>query len=619
MSVTFGNPDRPSTVTDFVARGGTIRYPNPFFDVAQTYMPTTVKHLFSFCKTYYLGNGLVNNVINRMAYYPVTKLRYGQKTKNKSTDDYVELFEEQLNLESFLIEVGVNVLVFGNAYMSVHYPIRKMLTCTACKHEMAADTVNYKFERFEFKLSPCPRCGSVAIATVRDMAIASSRKINLIRWDVMDVEVFFNQANGMSYYILSVPMTTAKAITEGNTLLINDTPQVFIDAVKRKEKILLNSQNVFHMRRPSLAGQDMGLGIPLVLPAMKDLYLMQVLKKSQEVIAHEHIVPLRILHPATSTNVDPIQTMDLTSWQSTARSELARWRQDQNYIPMLPMPIGFQYLGGQGKSLLLTNELKQLSESIVMSLNAPIEFAFGGSTYSGSSVTLRMLENQFLRHQSQLLKLVKFITSSICNVLRIEPPTVEFTSLRTADDIQRKSILMQLNQMNRVSARTLLEEFNLDPADEEKMIETELGARNRMEQKQFLQSAENQGKAQVIGARYQSNAQMEAMKSTSRLQGMPSTQAQAQAEQGGVQGSQPGGQPEGQEGPMVLSEKQIKSAVKELAGLQEGERAQALQQLGQKIDPQSLQMIIGILGQKPNDNMKPLPDQRPPRRHKALV
>ena len=36
-----------------------VNYPSPFFDVAHTYLPTTVKQLFRYCRYYFMTNPLL--------------------------------------------------------------------------------------------------------------------------------------------------------------------------------------------------------------------------------------------------------------------------------------------------------------------------------------------------------------------------------------------------------------------------------------------------------------------------------------------------------------------------------------------------------------------------------
>jgi len=55
---------------------GAVRYPNPFFDIAHTYLPSSTKTMLRWCRYYFLTNPLINAVVYKMAEYPVTDLLY---------------------------------------------------------------------------------------------------------------------------------------------------------------------------------------------------------------------------------------------------------------------------------------------------------------------------------------------------------------------------------------------------------------------------------------------------------------------------------------------------------------------------------------------------------------
>jgi len=47
-------------------RRGTV-YPSPFFDIAQTYMPPTVKELFRWCQYFFYKDPMIGAVVTKIA------------------------------------------------------------------------------------------------------------------------------------------------------------------------------------------------------------------------------------------------------------------------------------------------------------------------------------------------------------------------------------------------------------------------------------------------------------------------------------------------------------------------------------------------------------------------
>ena len=145
----------------------------------------------------------------------------------------------------------------------------------------------------------------------------------------------------------------------------------------------------------------------MILPVLKDTYYLTILRKANEAIAVERAVPLNVIFPqGASGTSDVYSTVNLSSWKNKIQQEIMRWRLDNNYVPVLPLPIGHQSIGGDGKALLLTQEYRVWIEIITAGMGVPQEFLMGGLSFSGSNVSLRMLENQFLDQNTDHLHLI---------------------------------------------------------------------------------------------------------------------------------------------------------------------------------------------------------------------
>jgi hypothetical protein len=201
-------------------------------------------------------------------------------------------------------------------------------------------------------------------------------------------------------------------------------------------------------------------------------------------------------------------TINLSQWRDKVEQEIIRWRLDNNYIPILPVPMGQQTLGGDGRALMLSQEYRQWSEQIVSGMGAPVEFIFGGLSYSGSNVSLRMLENHFLDIKSFRLRLVTdFIMPGVGAFLGWEPVPCHYKRFRMADDLQRSALYLQYNQAGKISDRSLLEDTDWDSDKEMELIEHERKGVLESQRRQALSQAAIQGESQLIMSKYQTRAQ----------------------------------------------------------------------------------------------------------------
>ena len=281
-----------------------LQYPSPFFDIGQTYLPATVKQMFRWCRYYFLVNPLINAVVSKMADYPITDIILDTE-KQDLKESWSSFLNEQLRYRPFQIEIGLDYFAYGNSLVSIFYPFVKMLRCTRCGFEKQASDAIYRFMNFEFHWQ-CEQCDHAGIAKVRDHYIKAPKGIRLLRWNPEDIDIRYNDISGEYEYYYSIPVQLKNDIIIGKKSAVESVPQLFIDALRLRKAIVFSRDNIYHFKRPTLAGKDRGWGTPLILPVLKDCYYLQILRKAQETICLEHIVPLRLLFPqAGSASSDP--------------------------------------------------------------------------------------------------------------------------------------------------------------------------------------------------------------------------------------------------------------------------------------------------------------------------
>jgi len=513
---TFGSPTSPARFssggqTRGRIQGGTthgVNYPSPFFDVAHTYLPTTVKQLFKFCRYYFMTSPLINATCFKLAEYPVTDIVVDHEDP-EVVRKWTEYMQNTASFRSFQIECGLDYNCYGNAAVSLSFPFQKYLTCASCGFSEQARKIrnHWIYTSHEFRLS-CPKCGSTAAARPKDWYYRDASGIRPVRWNVEDIEINYNDITGEYTYFYTIPAPLRADITLGKKDVVEGMPQIFLQAIRQQKGVVFSKNNFFHLKRATLAFQDRGWGIPLILPVLKDAFYLQMMKKAQEAILLEHIVPLRVMFPqAASGTSDPFVTVNLVDWRDQVASEIARWRHDNNYIPIMPLPLGTQSVGGDGKALMLTGEMMQLGEQIIMGMGVPREFLQGGLSYAGTNVSMRMLENAFISYITRQKQMANWMMQMVAYFMGWPKPTIRFKPFKMADDLQRKAYLFQLNMAQKVSDTTLLADADLSQDDEDEIMQRELNRRLEVQKKQQIAQAEIQGESQVIMMKMQQKAQ----------------------------------------------------------------------------------------------------------------
>jgi len=592
-------------------------YPSPFFDLARTYLPDTIKETFSWCAYYYMTSPIINGVVNKLASYAVTDLVY---PADPEAETFRALFEGPLKLRTVLVEHNLDRHCFGNAFMSVVFPIRKLLQCKKCSEEVAAERADYKWRNGQFYLS-CGKCGETSNAKARDETVPAPNKIRLIRWDPRSITIRNNSITGETRYFYTVPRHLKNEIQLNSRRVVETTPQAFLDALASNKLIELSSDSLFHARRPSIsrAAEDTGWGTPLILPVLKDVFLLQVLKKSQEMVAMEMIVPFRALYPEVRSDGNNIYAnVNLEDWRNSIKKEVETWKKDAAHIAVCSTPIGQQTLGGNGRGLLLHQEVRIYSDQIIAGMGVPTGFFYGESQWSGANVNLRALENEFIANREDLQHLVEFIIRQVARGLGINTVKVNFKPFKMADDMQRAGMSMNLVNGQMISRRTFLEGLDYDVDKENAQIreeQEEMGRRAK-------NNAENQAAAQAVMTQGQTS--MQAAQAFQQQRGQELLQRGAQFNQMG----QPPPPPLGPAQTMAQSPIQFGGAqpalqdqaagiARQLAQLDEVSRYRSLAQLrGQSPDLYALvnKMLTdgsAVPGPAP---LQQLPEQLPPRR-----
>ena len=517
------------------------RYPHPFFDLGQSYLPNDIKQLFHWCKYYFMTNPVVNAAISKMAEYPVTPVVF--KTNDSIQRGKYEELSKILHLKSMRIEIGIDYFTYGNAFLSIMFPFKKHLGCVSCGFEAPIKNTKYRWVSMKYNIT-CSSCGHTGFAKVRDVYVRSVRDIRLMRWNPENIDIIYSELSGKKTIVYNMPIGISNEIIQGKQEAIEELPEVFIEAVREKKKVYFHPDNVFHFRRPTLSQKIPGWGAPILLPVLKDLHYMGVLRRAQEAVAQEHIVPLRLVYPAAAgATSDPFSNINLTDWKTEVEEQLTQWKRDPNRIPVMPLPLGLQTIGGDGRALILHQEYRVWAEHIAAGMGVPPEFIFGGIQYSSTNLTMFQLHNKFLGYCEEQKEVVfDFVYGRICSYMGWPAPEGDFKPFKMADDLQRTMLYFQLNQAQKVSDATLLEDIGMDVAVERDRMEAERSRTIALQSKMQKEQAHIQGEVSAIQNRYQLEVQRSQMQMQSEMQ-MQQMQQQQQMQ---MQQQMPPGQEQGQ-------------------------------------------------------------------------
>ena len=478
-------------------------YPSPFLNLSDMQLPQSTIEVFKWCKYYYTFDPLISGAINALATFPVTEIHLeDEEGKNQEKSEQTKLYEKvlfkNLNIYKLLIEIGIDYFLYGNCFVMGEFN---------------------KAEKGEQEWA------------------------NMTRLDPSKMMIDYNPATGVKKFRWQVPQKIKDIVLKRQPVdEYNKIPQIIKDAVTKNKSIVLNSENVYHFSRATDSmGDNSVWGVPIVANVLKLLMYRNILRQAQEAIAREHIVPMRIyyLDRTQSVNVHA----DFNKVANDLAEQIKKSVRDPNHKVVSPIPVGVINVGGDGRSLLLTPEIEQIQTEILAGMNVPREFIFGGVSYSGSSISLRILENQFITYRLLLKDFIQnFVIRKMAkargewlsenddeNLL-----TVKLSELKMQDDVQQKQLIIQLNGAGKCSNDYMWKSLGIDSDKMKEAIEKEALDAIKLEAKAEearlkaqLQNMELQAQIQMKQAQVQMQIQMQQQQIQMQMQMQMQQQQQA--------------------------------------------------------------------------------------------
>jgi hypothetical protein len=607
-----------STMTNNTYR----QYRSSFLTLSDMQIPDDYREIFKWCRYFFKFDPLIGSAVRSLAVFPVTDWILNDteasnekdvETNNKESEDPSETYKfyeemlKQVDLYKHMIELGYDYFLYGNCIVFAEPGVKVIRRRNKETNEI--------YERKEVVWK------------------------NIQRLDLTRVRIDRDPRTGDKIYYYNIPENIKRIVkTKKPKEKYERIPEIFKKAVKEKGLVKLKSEYVYQLQMPSESG-DTGLwATPPVLHAMKLILYSNILRQAQEAIAYEHIIPKRIYYFQETQEFSP--GMDFADLASDFAFELKKQLDDPNYQVISPFPVQQIQHGGQGKALLLVPELEQLQETILAAMGVPREFVFGGVSYSGSTTSLRILENHFITYRNVLSDYInQFLIKRLAEIRgewetiddNEKLVTVTLSDLKLQDDIQQKQLMINLNQQGKLPDEVMYEKaLGIDSTKTIKLLQSE---RIRKLQEQFELQTEQmkmQAKMQEIAAQYGQVQPPEAANGPVIPEPAPGAMennqedpnaAQSQGEQSGEQGQSPsqGQSPQGQQaqGRPGNENREALSIAQTMMGMTEAQRANVISKLPQAQAQRVLMFYNQIQQQEGAEeqvDMRPYPEQLPPRR-----
>lgn len=445
--------------------------PSPWFTVANQFLPRNLHDVIRWARYITIQSPVTTEVIRKYATYPITDFVIDSEDESVKKR-YQEVFKS-FRLKQNLQNIGFEYFTIGNVFVSIYFPIHRTLICGGCNLEYNAKKAEFvQFKQYQFT-GKCPKCNWMGNFQRKDTKSLNIDDMNLIMWNPLHLSSHFNPITGESEYYYKIPNDIKRRIQMGDKLFVNSVPWGFIEAVRYNQEFKFDRENIFHLRNVSTGNMVEGMSIPPLISLFGLVFYQATLRKANESIATEHLTPMRVLFPQAQTaNSDPVVGISMKNFVANMQDALRKHKQDKNHILLAPVPVGYQAIGGEGKNLLVAQEILQAEESILLALGVSRELLSGQTNWTSSTVGLRMLENTLNSYVGQLTELINWVVVKFTSYLNIVTREVTLEPFKLMDDDNLKQAMIQLAQAGNVSLTSFYETFGMEFDEElEKMKE----------------------------------------------------------------------------------------------------------------------------------------------------
>jgi len=432
---------------------------------------------------------------------------------DEERDKYLDFLNDDLHLLTQLAHIGDDYMVYGNVFISIYFPFDRFLTCPQCHTHYHIDTVAYKFKLKELQFSAkCGKCQYEGIFKHEDKRSLDRKKVRLIRWNPKDMRIrVHNISNEMEYY-LELDARFLEKIVNGNRFYLNRTPWPIIECCAKsgsgdRPLFKFDSEAIYHMKESTLAGLPIrGWGIPPILPNFKLAYYIQVMRRYDEAIALDYIIPFRVLHPThnmpAGSTMDPIQMLSMDNFVGHMKRMVRAKRMNSTDVQIAPFPVGYQMLGGEAKNLSPKENITAALDELLNAIGFPAELYRGSLSIQAFPVALRLFEKTWGSLVDGYNDMITWVIRRISRYFMWGDITGSLRSVTLADDIERKALSLQAAAGMDISKATAYRPLGVDYLEEQKRIVEEQKEIQRLQQ----EAMEEQEASQMPGAGQQPGA-----------------------------------------------------------------------------------------------------------------
>ncbi len=434
---------------------------------------------------YLMAFTVLGTAVEKIANFPISNLTVS--SDSPLAEKKAKRIVKNIRLKDKLVKIGHNYFSYGRGIGKVMYAVRKTLICPECKTEYMLqdlhiqETPTYTYDpakssySFSCENKMCPMHGKKMPFILEEREIKDPDLINIVVWNPNRINTVYNTMTDEKQFFYKPDANMIKKAEERNHFIISTTPEILLKAALSQGYVKLSTRDLFVI---DWQGVDIGgTPIPPLMKAYNDALLYLKYKHANEVISDGMLIPISWIFPINKNETGrPItETINMSSLMDSIKEQIAKAKKKPGDPVIFPMEVGQRYLWAEGKMLISQDYLRANIQDILATIGFPIEFLYGGATWSRQNLASRTLENLMQSYVEKLDDIVDSVEEKINESMNSnEKISIDIELVQLVDEMESAQLLLPAKEKGEVSKTTYYNRFGLSYKNEIEKVKKEI-------------------------------------------------------------------------------------------------------------------------------------------------
>lgn len=471
----------------FGGANGQTPFEDPFLMDSAQYMPRSMDNVWDYCFFLFHMNGSFRQAVRRVVSYFLTDIEFtGENTgDDKEQRKFKDILVDQIDIFGVLLKAGMEYGCYGNSFLRRYFPFERVLIdrrqgatkeyALSMLEQLGPVKYNYKEMVYEVAdPTDNPKGGSTRKRIklpFRDKPSKDVTKMCVDNLDIRDIILVPSLMGQQTRIIYRFSQDFLFKVHNGDPFHVNSVPIEFLEAISKNEDFLFHPGQVFHLKAPTINGlRNNAWGIPETLANYRTIHHLQVLRRIDEAVGLDYLLPFRVFTPEPSAAASGALYDSLFGTFKSEMTELiARRRANPTAIHAAPFPIALQELGGTGKNLVTADLVKVHTNQLMEEFNIPAEMYTGTMQLQNVPTAIRLFEKSWNFMYWNFNQILKWVAAGVQDVRREHRFSLQLEKSAMADDLEERGAYMQLVASGEISRARAYRTFNIqDPLEEKR-------------------------------------------------------------------------------------------------------------------------------------------------------